>query len=149
MVLKYIALSVPDVHAAEASYRAVFAMDVLFRESLREGDHRWYALPPDKGWEEVAHANLEVDMVALGRDDVVLAVLRGADTPRGVREVCVAVEPDDVGAIDARLPGDAVVMERTDRALRFRDPFGFLWSVHRLGLKFASSGELDGLWLDR
>jgi hypothetical protein len=54
-----------------------------------------------------------------------------------------------VGAIDARLPGDAVVMERTDRALRFRDPFGFVWSVHRLGLKFASSGELHGLWLDR
>jgi hypothetical protein len=64
-------------------------MDVLFRESLREGDHRWYTLPPDKGWEEVAHANLEVDMVALGRDDVVLALFRGADTPRGVREVCV------------------------------------------------------------
>ncbi len=78
IVCKYIALYVPDVRAAEAFYRRAFGMDVVTRESERDGE--WWTLPAGKSWDDAVAAGVDLGMVALRRDKLVLALFLGAPT---------------------------------------------------------------------
>jgi catechol 2,3-dioxygenase-like lactoylglutathione lyase family enzyme len=88
VICKHIALFVPDLRAAEDFYGRVFGMDLLFRESDVDGEESWYALPPDKGWQDAERAGIDLAMVALKRDAFVLALFRGAPKPGTLGEIC-------------------------------------------------------------
>ena len=145
--LKYVALYVPDLRAAEDFYRAVFAMTRLFRESARD-DGTWCTIRPEVDWDDAESAGITIDMVALRREAFVLALFRGEPQPGTVFELCVALPADEIGAVHARLPRAATVIESQPNNLRFEDPFGFRWAVQQDDAEFRSSGEIAGRWVD-
>jgi catechol 2,3-dioxygenase-like lactoylglutathione lyase family enzyme len=73
---KYVALFVPRLRAAEAFYRSVFDLELLFRES-EQGDGSWKTLRAGLDWDDAEARGIEVRMVALRRDELVLALSRG------------------------------------------------------------------------
>lgn len=146
MICKYIALFVPDLHAAEDFYRRLFGMDLLFREAKIGED--WATLPLEKGWEDAEAAGIELAMVALKRDDFVLALFQGALRGGTVLEFCFGLAADQIEVVRARLPIDSTTLEYREGFLRFDDPFGFRWTLQKLQAAFRSSGEIAGRWLD-
>jgi catechol 2,3-dioxygenase-like lactoylglutathione lyase family enzyme len=145
-VCKYIALYVPDLRAAEEFYGRAFAMDVLFRETERDGS--WWTLPAEQGWDEALAAGVEVRMVALRRDDFVLALFPGAPAPGTVHETSLGLAADDVDGWRARPPDGAIIVEQRDGFVRFDDPFGLRWVLQDSQLEFRGSGEIAGRWLE-
>jgi catechol 2,3-dioxygenase-like lactoylglutathione lyase family enzyme len=146
--VKYVALYVPDLRAAEAFYGRVFAMTLLFRESEQEGG-TWCTLRDELEWEDAEAAAIRIDMVALRRDAFVLALFRGKPAPGTVLELCVGLPLDEIGALSARLPPTATVIESRPDNVRFEDLFGFRWAVQRADASFRSSGEIAGRWIGR
>ena len=145
-VCKYVALHVPDLRAAEGFYREAFAMDLLFRESEHE-DGTWHTLRADLDWDDADARGIDVDMVALRRDTLVLALFHGTPAPGTLFEICVGVTLDEADAIRARLVDEATVLESAAGWLRFRDPFGFRWAVQPHDAAFRSSGDIAGRWI--
>lgn len=148
MICKHIALFVPDLRAAEDFYRRIFGMDVLFRESDLDGEESWYTLPPERGWDDAETAGIELAMVALKRDEFVLALFRGAPQPGTVLEVCFGLAAEEIERVRARLREDVITPEHRERWLRFDDPFGFRWTLQEPHVSFVSSGKIAGRWLD-
>jgi catechol 2,3-dioxygenase-like lactoylglutathione lyase family enzyme len=145
-VCKYLALYVPDLRAAEGFYREAFAMDLLFRESEREGG-TWHTLGADLDWDDADARGIDVDMVALRRDAFVLALFRGTPAPGTLFEISIGVMPEDAAAIGHRLAAKATVLDSASAWLRFEDPFGFRWVVQPHDAVFRSSGEIAGRWI--
>jgi catechol 2,3-dioxygenase-like lactoylglutathione lyase family enzyme len=147
VICKYIALFVADLRGAENAYRRLFGMDLLFREArLAEDD--WATLPFDKGWEDTDAAGIELGMVALRRDEFVLALFKGTPQPGTVHEVCFGLEADEIDAVWARLPKDGAPPTHSRGFLQFDDSFGFRWTLQELDVPFKSSGEIAGRWLE-
>ena len=145
-VCKYVALYVPDLRAAEAFYRRAFGVELLFRETESEG--QWWALPAERGWDDAAAAGVEIDMVAVRRDDLVLALFRGAPTPGAIHEVSIGLDPEEIDRLTRQAPDGLEIVEHRDGFLRFDDPFGFRWVLQRPDAEFRSSGQIAGRWLD-
>ena len=145
--LKYLALHVSDLRAAENYYAEVFAMTLLFRESEQDAE-TWLTLRPEVDWDDAESAGITIDMVSLRRDAFVLALFRGTPAPGAVFEFCVGLELEEIGAVRSRLPNPTNVIESRPDNLRFEDPFGFRWTVQRMDAEFRSSGEIAGRWLD-
>ena len=145
-LLKYLALYVPDLERAEAFYARAFAMETLFRESKRDG--QWWTLRAETGWSEAGVAGVEVHMVALRRDDLVLALFSGAPLRGSVREICLGLAADEVDGLGPNLAEAVTILERRPGFVRFEDPFGFRWVLQDPGASFRSSGDIGGRWLD-
>jgi catechol 2,3-dioxygenase-like lactoylglutathione lyase family enzyme len=144
-VCKYLALYVRDLRAAEEFYRRVFGMELLFRESHKDDD--WYALRSDVGWADVDARGIEVGMVALRREEFVLALFRGTPQQGTVHEICVGMSPDDIETVRAAVP-ESVIQGTSPLCIRLEDPFGFAWVVRQPETIFRSRGEIAGRWLD-
>ena len=145
--LGHLALFVTDLRAGEDFYRQAFGMEVLFREVETE-EGSWYTLRPGTGWEDAERAGVEVQMVALQRDDFTLPIFRGRPQQGTVLEIGVLVQPDEIEAISARLPASATRLRHEYDDLFFEDPFGFRWHVNASNEGFRSNGEIAGAWLD-
>ena len=146
--VRHIALFVTDLREAEAFYRDVFEMELLMREALLD-DRQWYTLPPDKGWHEAASAGVDLTMLALQRDDFILALLQGEPVPeRTVLEIGIYLPAGDIPGVRARLPRTAWFMEQEGGDLMFGDPFGYRWHLWPEGVAFTSNGESAGRWLE-
>jgi catechol 2,3-dioxygenase-like lactoylglutathione lyase family enzyme len=143
---RYLAIYISDLEAAEAFYTSVFDLGLLFRESRRD-DESWHTLRDDLGWDEIDRRGIHVDMVALERDEFVLALFEGSPREGTLYEICITVEAAEVEATRARLPGHVAVEESTPGWLRFVDPFGFRWAVRDRDLSFRSSGEIADEWV--
>jgi hypothetical protein len=122
-------------------------MDLLFREGRLAADD-WATLPLDKDWEDADAAGIELGMVALRRDEFVLALFQGTPQPGTVHEVCFGLEADEIDAVWARLPKDGAPPKHTRGFLQFDDSFGFRWTLQELDVPFKSSGEIAGRWLE-
>lgn len=144
---KHIALFVPDLRAAEEFYRRIFGMDLLLRESEVDGEESWYTLPPEKGWEDAEMAGVELAMVALKRDEFVLALFRGAPQHGTVCEICFGLAADEIEMVQAKLRDEPISSENSERWLRFDDPFGPRWTLQEPHVAFKSSGEIAERWL--
>jgi catechol 2,3-dioxygenase-like lactoylglutathione lyase family enzyme len=144
-LVKYVALYVPDLERAEAFYTRAFAMEFLFRESERDGE--WWTLPAGKGWSEARAAGVEVHMVALRRDELVLALFAGAPARGSVHEISFGFAVDVVDRLGSNVDG-VTILERSHGFVRFDDPFGFRWVAQDPGASFRSSGDIAGRWLD-
>jgi catechol 2,3-dioxygenase-like lactoylglutathione lyase family enzyme len=145
-VCKYVALYVSDLRAAEDFYRDALGVELLFRETEREG--QWWALPTDRGWDDAVAAGVEIHMVALRREELVLALFRGAPSSGTVHEVSIGLDPHEIDGLTERRPEGMEVVEQADGFLRFDDPFGFRWVLQRPDAEFRSSGQIAGRWLD-
>lgn len=81
---RHVALYVPDLREAEELYVGLFGMRVLLREALvdrEQSQGAWATLPVDREWKDAEAAGVSLGMVALQRDDMVLAPVR-RDTVR-------------------------------------------------------------------
>lgn len=144
MDFRHLALSVPDLRAAEEYYREVFAMDLIGRESWGS-DGVAYALSPDKGWDDAEAAGIELQFVALVRDNVILALFAG-DGSRQVQIVGLVLSEAEIAAVRSRLSGDEVMVEHNDY-LEFLDPFELRWQL-ATDREFTHAGELADRWLE-
>ena len=67
-----------DLRGAEEYYRRLFDFEVVLREGpLEPGGpdaELWGQLPPDRTWDDAEKAGVEIGMVALERDEVILAL---------------------------------------------------------------------------
>jgi hypothetical protein len=97
-------------------------------------------------WDEAAARDMQPDMVALARDDFVLALFRGAPQQGTVVELGLGISREELGGLRARLPRGLEVAE-SPNAISFDDPFGFHWLVKSSEVPFSSSGESAGRWL--
>lgn len=80
MRYRHIAIFVPELHSAEGYYREIFQLDVIGRP-VDSGFEEWAQLPRHKGWADAEAAGIEMGMVALGRDDFILALFTGEPSP--------------------------------------------------------------------
>lgn len=142
---KYVALHVPDLRAAEDFYREVFDLEPLFRES-EDANGVWHTLP-ELDWDDACERGIDLGMVALRRDELVLALFRGAPAPGTVYELCLGVAPEELDDIRSRVERTATVLETAASWLRFQDPFGFRWALQPAAASFRSSGEISGRWI--
>jgi catechol 2,3-dioxygenase-like lactoylglutathione lyase family enzyme len=142
LVCKYIALYVPDLRAAEDFYGRAFGMEVLLRETERGGE--WWTLPTDRSWDDALAAGVELHMVAMRRDDLVLALFRGAPAPGTVHEVCLGLAAHEIDRIRERPPDGCDVIEHRDGFVRFDDPFGFGWVLQTSTCRSGAAARLRG-----
>ena len=145
--LRHIALFVPDLRAAEAYYQRLFEMAIIGREAEMEEDE-WYALPPDKGWEDAEAAGIELSMVALRRDDFVLALFPGDPQPGQVYLIGLSMSQPEIADVRQRMPKDAILLEDQPTVLSFRDRYSFDWQIYKTDTEFRNSGEWGGRWLE-
>jgi catechol 2,3-dioxygenase-like lactoylglutathione lyase family enzyme len=145
-VCNYLALYVPDLQAAEDFYRRVFGVDVLFRETERDGE--WWTLPAETAWHEAVAADIEVGMVALRRGSFVLALFPGTPQRGAVHEVSIGLGADEIDSLRAHPPDGLHLLEQSNRFMRFEDPFGFRWVLQPPDAEFRSSGAIANRWLD-
>ena len=144
--VRHIALFVPDLRAAEDFYRRVFGMQLLMREAQLD-DGKWYTLRPDKGWDDAEAAGIEVGMLALKRDEFVLALFRGDIPPGQVYAIGLSMSSGAIAEIRAGLPSSVQVETDEQSNLVFQDPYRITWQIHT-ELEFQSNGEIAGRWLD-
>lgn len=143
---KHVALRVPDLREAEGHYRAIFGADLVGREALLE-DGRWYSAPPDRGWEEIEAAGIDIGWVGLRRDELVIALLRGEPDPgRCLYCIGVTISPQEVREIHDRLPDSVTVEVASEHSLTFVDRYGFRWQG--FGPGFRTAGDARGDWLE-
>jgi catechol 2,3-dioxygenase-like lactoylglutathione lyase family enzyme len=146
IAVKYVALFAPDLPKAESFYCQTLGMEVRFRESEQDGT--WRTLRPGLGWDDAESHGIEIGMVALRREELVLALFRGTPQPGTLYELCLGVSPTEIDAIRTRLAEDAEILESRRHWLRFRDPFGLQWAIQPIDATFSSSGEIAGRWID-
>jgi len=86
-------------------------------------------------------------MVALQRDDVVLALLAGEPTGMQIYTLGFTMGHDELALLRSRLAADTVVESDAEGWLAFVDRFGVRWQLSE-SAGFGSSGESRGRWLD-
>jgi hypothetical protein len=87
-------------------------------------------------------------MVALRRDDFVLALFPGAPAAGAVYEMSLGLAAREIDRWRERPPDGATLIEQRAGFVRFDDPFGFRWVLQESDLEFRSSGEIAGRWLE-
>ena len=145
MHYRHVALVVPDLRAAETFYRETFDMTVLGREAWGE-DGDAYALRPDKGWDDAVAAGIDLQFVALRRDNVTLALLAGDPHLDQVFALGLVMDATDIAEVRTRLPAEVTVVEEPDY-LEFFDPFGLRWQIST-DRDFLHAGQIADRWLD-
>lgn len=145
----HIAISVPDLEAAESYYRNLFQMEVVTREAnTPEGDAQ---LPHDKTWADAKRAGVDLYMLALRRDEFVLAMFAekaaaamGFSLPARPLFVGLRMEESEIDEIKTRLGADETWNEYNQG---FTDRYGIVWQM-RSGGEFMGNGDGRGRWLE-
>jgi catechol 2,3-dioxygenase-like lactoylglutathione lyase family enzyme len=144
---RHIALVVPDLQEAEQYYLNLFGMELLGREAMLE-DGLWYTLPHELDWKDAEAAGIELHMLALRKDDAVLALFPGPQPPGQVFSIGLAMPWEEVEKVKRRLPEDVeVLLDRPDQ-FHFRDPYGVSWQLVPPGTGFIMNGDASGRWLE-
>ena len=71
--IDFLAIYVPELKQSEQYYRQLYDMEVITRE-VERGNGLWYALPKDKGWADAGKVGIEIGILALRREEFVLAM---------------------------------------------------------------------------
>ena len=145
--LEFIALFVPDLKQAEAYYRELFEMEVITRETM-QNDGEWYAVPPGKNWSDLEQAGVGLIMLALRRDDFVLALFQGDPMMGQIFAIGLSMTTEEMAAIKARIPANDIVQYEAGQMLQFRDEHNIFWQIYAAPYRFQSMGETTGRWLD-
>jgi hypothetical protein len=145
--LEFIALFVPDLRQAEEYYCSLFEMDVVTRET-QQNDGFWYAVPPVKGWSDLEKTEISLNMLALRRDDFVLALFEGTPVSGQIFAIGLSMTVEEIMTIKDRIPAQNVVRYEEGRMLQFRDVYDTFWQIYVTPYEFQSMGETTGRWLD-
>lgn len=146
---RHVALYVLDLREAEEFYVSLFGMTVLFREALVDLERpqgAWATLPLDREWKDAEAAGVSLGMVALQRDDVVLALFAGTPSGRQIHVLSVLIDEAAIDEIAGRLSPGALRSRRRGY-LEFTDRYGICWQLSSRS-PFRSSGEALGRWID-
>jgi catechol 2,3-dioxygenase-like lactoylglutathione lyase family enzyme len=147
----HIALVVTPLRQAEEFYRALFALDVAFREA--ETADGWYTLPPHASWEDAVAAGIHLGLCSLHRDAFTLALEDGPGTPGGrLSHIGIQVDTAELERLRTQAPasGCRVSVDRPT-LLVFDDPYGVRWETTTTAYDDPSSlstGARAGRWLD-
>ncbi len=144
---RHIALVTPGLRAAEEYYQAIFAAELIGREA-RLSDGLWYTMPFDKDWDDADKAGIDIGMVALRRDEMVLALFAGEPCSTQLLFIGVSMEPGQIGLLRSRLPRATEVTMDESSALEFRDRYGVRWQVSDSASRFRTSGDVAQRWLE-
>ncbi|MBI3738694.1 MAG: hypothetical protein HY258_06580 [Chloroflexi bacterium] len=144
--LRHIAVFVPNLRSAEHYYQSVFDIELIGREA-ELSDGLWYTLPFDNGWDEAEAAGIELGMLALRKDEFVLALFRGDAPPGQVYVIGLKMPMDEIARVRARLPEEAQVSEDAPDYLEFRDPYQITWQISVPGVDFRTAGDFANRWL--
>ena len=147
VTLDFIALYVKDLKEAEEYYQSLFGMDVITREAPMD-DGIWYALPPGKGWADLEKAGIELGMLALRRDDFVLALFSGEPKPGQIFTIGLSMTADEMDELHSRLPENQVATYEEGRMLHFNDKYDLHWQIYLAPHIFKSTGETTGNWMN-
>ena len=143
---RHIALVVPDLREAEEYYQSIFEMELIGREAeLKDG--RWYTLPFDKDWDAAEAAGIELGMLALRKDQFVLALFKGDASPGQVCFIGLKMPSDEIARIKDRLPKDEEVSDNEPDYLEFSDPYQIVWQISLPEGEFRTSGDTANRWL--
>jgi catechol 2,3-dioxygenase-like lactoylglutathione lyase family enzyme len=135
-----------DLRAAERYYARLFDLDVVLREGpLEPGASAWAQLPVDKTWDDAEAAGIEIGMVALARDDIIIALFASESTGEQLYAVGLLMTPAEIEEVATRLD-DEVVEDHGEGSLAFIDRMGVRWQVSARG-PFRGAGEIHGRWL--
>lgn len=145
--LEFLALYVSNLQQAEAYYCELFEMEVITREAP-QSDGNWYALPADKNWSDVEQAGIKLFMLALRRDDFVLALFQGKPAVGQIFAVGLSMSVEEMEAVKGRVPADDVVQYEAGQMLHFRDAYKNVWQIYTTPYRFRGTGEAAGHWLD-
>lgn len=145
--VRHIALVVPDLREAEEYYQSLFQMELIGREAELE-DGQWYTLPVGKSWDDAEAAGIELNMLALRKDDIVLAFFPGPNPSGQVFAIGLAMPSAQVAEVKKRLPADAEVLVDESEQFNFRDRYGITWQLVPPGDEFLMNGDTDGRWLE-
>ncbi len=146
---RHVALYVPDLREAEELYVGLFGMTVLLRETLvdrEQSQGAWATLPVDREWKDAEAAGVSLGMVALQRDDMVLALFAGTPSGRQIHVLGVLIDEAAIDEIAGRLQPGALRSHRHGY-LEFTDRYGICWQLSSRS-PFRSSGEMLGRWID-
>ena len=144
--IRFIAMSVPDLRAAETYYRGVFEMEVIGREALLD-DGLWYTLPSDKGWDDAEAAAIELGMLSLRKGPFVLALFKGDAVYRQIYAIGLALSAEEIAKVRVRLAEDAEIVEEGPGHLSFLDTYQITWQISVPGTEFRTAGDFANRWL--
>ena len=144
--ISFIALFVADLRGAEHYYRTVFDMALIGREA-EQPDGLWYTLPGDKTWDDAEAAGIELGMLALRKDEFVLALFKGAAPMGQVNVIGLSMPKAEIAGVRARLPNGTLVNETAPDRVEFQDPYRITWQISLPGTKFRTAGDFAGRWL--
>ena len=134
-----------DLRSAEDYYARLFGLTVVVREAVGD-DATWAQLPRDKTWEDAEEAGVHIDMVALERDGMTLALFCGEPQDGRLFAIGLVLDRDEIASVAERLD-EELVEDRRDDWLAFVDRFGIRWQLTSTG-RFSGSGDQAGRWLD-
>lgn len=143
--VSHIALFVPDLQEAEQYYQSLFDMELIGRE-VEQDDGLWYSLPFGKGWVDAMAAGVELDMIALRKGSLVLALFKGDNPPGQVFAIGLNATEDEIESIHKKLPpGTRIDVYQADR-LEFIDSYDITWQI-AVDPVFRTAGDFANRWL--
>ena len=145
--VRHIALVVPDLREAESYYQSLFQMELIGREAEME-DGLWYTLPRDKGWEDAEAGGIDLDMLALRKGDIVLALFQGSNPLGQVFAIGLAMPREQVDEVRKQVSPEVDVTRDREGHFHFRDRYGILWQLVPPRDEFLMNGEVSGRWLE-
>ena len=142
----FIALFVADLRRAEHYYQTVFDMALIGREAELP-DGLWYTLPRDKTWDDAQAARIELGMLALRKDEFVLALFKGPAPSGQVNVIGLSMPLAEIAGVRARLPSGTLVSGAAPDRVEFQDPYQITWQISLPGTEFRTSGDFANRWL--
>ncbi len=147
----HIALRVTKLRSAETFYCTLFDLAVAWREA--ETPDGWRTLPPEKSWDDVHAANIQLGLVMLHRPGFALA-LEAADEVTNAGQLSHIGVHVDAGELD-RLRHDVSrlgchMVHDHPTTLVFDDPYGVRWeptTIDYTDPRQYSTGARAGKWL--
>ncbi len=144
--ISHISLMVANLEAAESFYSELFGMTLIGRESLQD-DGQWYTLPFDKTWQDAHNTGVILNMVALRKDKLVLALFQGKVIAVEPRYIGLSVDKDEINAIRSRLSSEIVLLNDQEDRLEIMDPYQIIWQI-AVDPVFQTAGEFAGRWIN-
>lgn len=122
----HVAITVPDVPAAEDYYRSLLGLTPAFRDVEIDGE--WYGLRPDSDWRAADGCTNAVS--ALGNGALMLFLEQGDQAPGLPHRIGLHLALEDLTQLRIRaFEHNADIDINHAGLLRFRDRFGIQWEA--------------------
>ncbi len=131
--VRYALIPVLELQPAERVYGTLFGMRI--EQRVRQEANGWEELGPDYDYRDAADADNEADLVFMGNGPLRIVLQRAGratrlDYSRASAEIGIAVDARTAARIKANvLMRGMTMLNSTETAFAFRDPFGVVWDV--------------------